>query len=129
MIPVVWAADQIPIATVLADSRGYHLKKVLLHGIVKDVTPLPPYRTGSGFLCWSAYTFKLEDKTGSIDVFVKGVCGAFMNPEQQPPQVREKEEIILEASIFAGYYTEQSVYQSNSVVTALSQGFQRCPPC
>lgn len=128
MVPVVLAADLIPIATVLADPRGYHLKEVTLHGIVREVTLNPPYQLGSE-TCWGAYTFRLEDSTGSIEAFVRGVCSAFMNPAHQPPQVKDGEEITLVASIFAGYYSEESVYRSNAKVAALSRGFRRCPPC
>ena len=129
MILVVWAADLIPIATVVADPRGYHLKEVMFRGTVRGITTLPPYRQGDDGLCWGSYTFKLEDETSSIEVFVRGVCGFFGDPGRRPPQAEDGERIALYASIFAGYYTEEGVYRSNSKVTALSRGFQRCPPC
>ncbi len=128
MIPIVWAVDLIPVATVLVDPSEYHLKAVMLHGITRDVTPLPAYQLKNA-LCWGGYTFKLEDKTGSIEVFVRGICGGSINPQRLPDQILEGDEIILEALIIAGSYDEVNVYRSNGVVTALSQGFRRCPPC
>ena len=128
MIPVVWAVDLIPVATVLADPSEYHLKAVMLHGIARDVTPLPPYQL-KNVLCSQGYTFKLEDKTGSIEVFVRGICGGSLNPQRLPDQILEGDETILEALIIAGSYEEVNVYRANGVVTALSRGFRRCPPC
>ncbi len=125
---VILADDLIPIATVLADPRGYHLKEVMFQGTARDVTPLPPSRLKSA-LCWGGYTFRLEDKTGSIEVFFRGICGGSLNLQRVPDQILEGDQIILEAIIIAGYYNEENVYQSNGVVTALSEKIQRCPPC
>ncbi len=92
------ADDPVPIREVLADPDAYHFRMVSLQGTVRGVTPLPPYTPGPDTTCYGAYTFVLEDETGSMEISVLGICG---RPFMRAPEVVEGESILLVAQIFS----------------------------
>jgi hypothetical protein len=93
-------ADDEPvlIGEVIADPDAHHMRLVLLQGTVRQITQLPPYSPATGTTCYGAYTFTLEDETGSIEIGVLGFCGA---PVLRTPEVREGEPILLKAQILS----------------------------
>jgi len=92
------ADDPVPIGEVVADPDAYHFRMVPMQGTVRQVTPLPPYSPGSETICYGAYTFMLEDETGSMEISVLGICG---KPLLRKPEVTEGETILLVAQIFS----------------------------
>jgi len=92
------ADDSVSIGEVVADPDAYHFRLVSLQGTVRQVTPLPPYTPGPDTICYGAYTFVLEDETGSIEVNVLGICG---NPLPRKPEVADGERILLTAQILS----------------------------
>jgi hypothetical protein len=103
----IWvsAAEPITIQEILDDPKSFHLKQVTLRGIVRNVTPLDPYRVQAGTMCYAAYLFSLEDETSTINVAVYGRCGI---PTVKDPDVDDGQRIELVATIQApshgGYY-------------------------
>ncbi|NOT23817.1 MAG: hypothetical protein HOP22_14000 [Nitrospiraceae bacterium] len=99
------AAEPISIREILDEPKSFHLKQVTLQGIVRNVTPLDPYRVQAGTMCYGAYLFSLEDETSSINVAVYGRCGI---PTVKDPDVDDGQRIELAATIQApshgGYY-------------------------
>ena len=99
------AADPIAIREILDEPRPFHLKQVVLHGTVRNVQPLDPYKLPAGTTCYGAYLFYLEDDTASINVAVFGICGV---PLVKDPDVEEGARVELHATIQApshgGYY-------------------------
>ena len=122
-----WAAyaagqEALPIGTLLANPKSYHMKEVVLRGQAHDIVQLPPYRTTRS-LCWGTYTFVLQDSTGSVPVFVQGACSiGIMNPDVKPRQVTDGEEVTFEASIFVGDYGNGQ-YNPDGKVTAINKAF------
>ena len=90
--------EPVPIGEVIADPDAYHIRIVLLQGTVRRITQLPPYSPASDTTCYGAYTFVLEDETGSIEISVLGFCGT---PVLRAPEVREGELILLKAQILS----------------------------
>lgn len=99
------AAESITIRDILDDPVSYHLKQVVLSGIVRNVQPLDPYKLPAGTTCYGAYLFYLEDETASINVAVFGICGF---PTVKDPDVEDGARVELRATIQApshgGYY-------------------------
>jgi hypothetical protein len=99
------AADPVAIREILDEPRPFHLKQVVLQGIVRNVQPLAPYTLPAGTTCYGAYLFYLEDTTASINVAVFGICGV---PLVKDPDVEDGARIELHATIQApshgGYY-------------------------
>jgi hypothetical protein len=92
------ADDPIPIGEIVADPDAYHFRIVPLQGVVRRVAQLPPYTPGPDTTCYGAYTFMLEDDTGSIEVSVLGICG---RPILRKPEVTDGETILLTAQILS----------------------------
>ena len=92
------AEEPVPIGEVVADPNAYHFRFVPLQGTVRKVTPLPPYAPGSDTICYGAYTFTLEDDTGSLEVAVLGLCG---KPTLRKPEVDDGDVILLTAQILS----------------------------
>lgn len=92
------ADDPVSIGEVIADPDAYHFRTIPLQGTVRKVTPLPPYSPGQGATCYGAYTFTLEDETGSIEISVLGICG---KPLLRKPEVTDGEVILLAAQILS----------------------------
>ncbi|HKQ36026.1 MAG TPA: hypothetical protein VJT11_12035 [Nitrospiraceae bacterium] len=99
------AAEPITIREILDAPKSFHLKQVMLQGIVRDVTPLDPYKIQAGTMCYGAYLFYLEDETSSINVAVYGRCGV---PTVKDPDIEDGQRIELTATIqspsHGGYY-------------------------
>jgi hypothetical protein len=99
------AAESVTIRDILDDPASYHLKQVVLSGIVRNVQPLDPYKLPAGTTCYGAYLFYLEDETASINVAVFGICGF---PTVKDPDVEDGARVELRATIQApshgGYY-------------------------
>lgn len=95
---VALADEPVPIGEVVADPDAYHFRIVPLEGTVRRVTPLPPYSPGKETTCYGAYTFMLEDETGSLEVSVLGICGT---PLLRKPEVNDGERILLKAQILS----------------------------
>ena len=99
------AAESIMIRDILDDPVSYHLRQVVLSGIVRNVQPLDPYKLPAGTTCYGAYLFYLEDETASINVAVFGICGF---PTVKDPDVEDGARVELRATIQApshgGYY-------------------------
>jgi hypothetical protein len=95
----------VPIREVLASPETYHLRLVLLEGIVHNVKPLEPYEQPSGTACYSAYLFRLQDDTGSLSIAVLGLCGV---PLLRDPDVAEGDHVFVKANVQApgrgGYF-------------------------
>ena len=92
------AGEPVPIGEVVADPDAYHFRIVPLQGTVRQVSPLPPYTPGPDTICYGAYTFTLEDDTGSIEISVLGICG---QPVLRKPEVSDGEGILLTAQILS----------------------------
>jgi len=73
-----FANETIAIGTILAHPESYHLQQVTLRGTVLKVRALDPSERpnylGRRIFCPGAFTFTLEDETGSIRVEFLGVC-------------------------------------------------------
>lgn len=102
------ANEPVPITEILTDPEVYHLKLVTLQGTVRQVKALEPYYQSSGAGCYGAYTFVLEDESGTIAVAVLGLCG---NPVMRNPEVAEGETVMIQAHIYApgrfGYFRDK----------------------
>ena len=94
----VLADEPVPIGEVVADPDAYHFRIVSMQGTVRKVQALPPYAPGSDTICYGAYTFTLEDDTGSLEVDVLGICG---KPTLRKPDVGEGDVILLNAQILS----------------------------
>jgi hypothetical protein len=92
------ADEPVSISEVVSDPDAYHFRIIPLQGTVRQVTPLPPYSPGQDTTCYGAYTFTLEDETGSIEISVLGICGT---PLIRTPDVRDGEPIRLMAQILS----------------------------
>jgi hypothetical protein len=93
------AADEpVPIGEVVADPDVYHFRLIPLQGTVRQVTQLPPYAPSPDTTCYGAYTFTLEDESGSMEVEVLGICG---KPLLRKPEVGDGERILLIAQILS----------------------------
>ncbi|HEY6973132.1 MAG TPA: hypothetical protein VI359_02385 [Nitrospiraceae bacterium] len=99
------AGEPITIREILDEPMSFHLKQVTLHGTVRNVTPLDPYKLPAGTACYGAYLFYLEDETAVINVAVYGLCGV---PTVKDPDVEDGQRIELISTIQApshgGYY-------------------------
>lgn len=102
------ASELVPITEILTDPEPYHLKQVRLQGTVRQVKALEPYYQISGSACYGAYTFVLEDGTGTIAVAVLGICG---KPIIKNPEVADGEMVTVRAHIYApgrfGYFLDK----------------------
>ncbi len=86
----------LPIGRILDDPNEYHLTAVILEGTVSDVHALEPYYTPSGAACYGAYTFALNDGTGSLTIDVLGFCGT---PVFRPPPIVAGDRVVVDAHI------------------------------
>lgn len=92
------ADEPVPIGEVVADPDAYHFRIISLEGTVHLVTQLQPYSPTPDTTCYGAYTFMLEDETGSVEVSVLGICG---KPLVREPEVTDGEAIVLAAQILS----------------------------
>ncbi len=102
----VHAEEPVAIGTILKQPESYNLRVVTLQGTVRNVRPFEPYFApfaGQGGRCYGAYTFTLEDASGSIEVFHPALCA----PPIQVPEVPEGDKAMIEAQILGpGQYSE-----------------------
>jgi hypothetical protein len=105
----VHAAETLAIGTILQHPESYHGHVVTLQGTVRNARPFEPYFSpfaGKGGRCYGAYTFTLEDETGSIEVFHPALCG----PPIHVPEVPEGDKALIEAQILGpGQYSEHAL--------------------
>jgi hypothetical protein len=102
------AGESVSIVRIVEDPQTYHLRTVTLQGTVRQVQRLQPYFLADVFMCYGAYRFILDDRTGSIEIGVRGICGtpAMRFPEIIKPEVSEGDRILVDAEIHApGGYT------------------------
>ncbi len=98
-IPVLlWAGEPLTIQQILEEPLVYHLRHVTLHGTVRDVQSLDPYKLPNDTVCYGAYLFRLEDDTGVMPVAVLGICG---KPLVRDPEVEDGARVELSATIQA----------------------------
>lgn len=99
------AEEPISIQQILEEPRVYHLRRVTLHGTVRDVQPLDPYTLPNGTNCYGAYLFRLEDDTSTLSVAVLGICG---KPLVRDPEVEDGARVemsaVIQAPSHGGYY-------------------------
>ena len=102
--------ESVPIIHIVKDPQTYHLMTVTLEGTVRQVQRLDPYFLADVFMCYGAYRFILDDRTGSIEIGVRGICGtpAMRFPEIIVPDVGEGDRVRVDAEIHApgGYSGE-----------------------
>lgn len=102
---LLWAEQPTSIQQILEEPRMYHLRRVTLHGTVRDVTPLDPYKLPNETVCYGAYLFRLEEEAATIPVAVLGLCG---KPTIRDPDVEDGDRVEVSATIQApshgGYY-------------------------
>ena len=102
---LLWAEDPISIQQILEEPKIYHLRRVTMHGTVRDVTPLDPYKLPNETVCYGAYLFRLEEEAATIPVAVLGLCG---KPTVRDPEVEDGDHVEVSAPIQApshgGYY-------------------------
>jgi hypothetical protein len=105
MPALLWAEEPISIQQILEEPKVYHLRRITLHGTVRDVQPLDPYTLPNGTNCYGAYLFRLEDDTSTLSVAVLGICG---KPLVRDPEVEDGARVEVSATIQApshgGYY-------------------------
>lgn len=105
MPTLLWAEEPISIQQILEEPQVYHLRHVTLHGTVRDVQPLDPYKLPNETVCYGAYLFRLEDDTSTLAVAVLGICG---KPLVRDPEVEDGDRVEVSATIQApshgGYY-------------------------
>jgi hypothetical protein len=106
LVPPLSRADEpISVQQILEDPTVYHLRRVTLHGTVRDVQPLDPYTLPNGTNCYGAYLFRLEDDTSTLSVAVLGICG---KPLVRDPEVEDGARVevsaVIQAPSHGGYY-------------------------
>jgi len=110
-----WAEELTNIQQILEDPHVYHLRRVTMHGTVRDVTPLDPYKLPNETICYGAYLFRLEEETATIPIAVLGLCG---KPVVKDPDVEDGDHVEVSATIqspsHGGYYLS---FQGLKVVT------------
>lgn len=88
--------EPTPVAELREYPDRYHLHHVLLHGRARDVRAFDPYKIPAGTVCYGAYSFLLEDETGTIPVIVMGVCGV---PVVKDPDVDDGDTIAVQVTV------------------------------
>jgi hypothetical protein len=100
---LLWAEQPISIQQILDDPKIHHLRRVTLHGTVRDVTPLDPYKLPNETVCYGAYLFRLEEEAATIPVAVLGFCG---KPTIRDPEVEDGDHVEVSATIQAPRHGE-----------------------
>ena len=122
---LVRAGEPVPIGEVVADPDAYHFRLVPLQGTARRVSPLPPYTPGPDTICYGAYTFTLEDETGSIEISVLGICG---QPVLRKPEVNDGEVILLTAQILSPNHLTSASKGEVKRLRAVANSITRIPP-
>ncbi len=92
------AEDPIPIQQILEDPEEFHLSNVFFQGTAQEVKAIDPYKISSGDACYGAYSFDLQDASGTIPILVLGFCGT---PMLRPPPFTDGEKLLVHAHIHA----------------------------
>ncbi|MFO0775301.1 MAG: hypothetical protein U0172_11620 [Nitrospiraceae bacterium] len=90
------SGEPTPVAELREYPDRYHLHQVLLQGTAHDVRAFDPYKVPAGTVCYGAYSFLLEDETGSIPVIVMGRCGL---PIVKDPDVDDGDQVAVQATV------------------------------
>lgn len=93
-LSVANAADPVPIGTILADPDPYQLRPVTVQGRARGLNVLPPHLSLCG-IAFGAYTFKLDDGTGSIAAEAAGNC---RDPNASAPFAND-DPIVVEGTV------------------------------
>lgn len=72
------------------------MHQIFVHGTAHDVRAFDPYKLPAGSVCYGAYSFRLEDETGTIPIIVLGICGV---PVVKDPDVENGD--VLTAQVTA----------------------------
>jgi len=115
----LWAEEPTGIQQILDEPRVYHLRHVTLHGTVRDVRSLDPYKLQDETICYGAYLFRLEDGDATIPVAVLGVCG---KPMLRDPEVEDGDHVEVSATIQAPSHGGQYLSFSGPKVATEQEG-------
>lgn len=88
--------EPTPVADLREYPDRYHLHQVLLQGRARDVRAFDPYKIPAGTVCYGAYSFLLEDETGTMPVIVMGVCGV---PVVKDPDVDDGDTVAVQVTV------------------------------
>ena len=69
----ILASEPVTIGAILASPETYYFREATLQGAARQVKPIGMFSGKCGNV-YDAYTFVLDDGTGSIDVDVGGTC-------------------------------------------------------
>ena len=92
------SGEPIPIADLREYPEQHHLHQVLVRGTVRDVRAFDPYKLPAGSVCYGAYSFRLDDETGTLPVIVMGICGV---PIVKDPEVDEGDVLTAQITVHA----------------------------
>ena len=110
----LFAEEPLAISSILKVPGDYHLQMVTLEGSIQDMEPVQQYRS-MGREC-AFVRFRLEDKTGSIQVLAPGPCGNPGLAAPFTPGFTNGDGVRIEARIEApGYYTGQGLPPGGNV--------------
>jgi hypothetical protein len=108
------SAEVVQIGNITTRPEAYHLRDVQLQGVATHIQALPPtYMTKFGTMCYGAYTFTLDDETGSIVVEVPSMCG---RSQEAVTIIAENQKVSVAVRIEApGYYTGSGIVPPGEV--------------
>ncbi|WP_176697995.1 hypothetical protein [Candidatus Nitrospira nitrosa] len=112
LIGIVSSPEVMPIGKVLENPRAIHMQLVQLEGTVRDIESLKPHEPYQpGDPCFGAYTFNLNDPTGTVRIEVLGHrlnCGTAIGEER--PEVHDGDRVRVEVRIQApGTYIDRMI--------------------
>jgi hypothetical protein len=107
-------AEVVQVGNIMTRPEAYHLKDVQLQGVATHVQALPPaFMSKFGTMCYGAYTFTLDDETGSIVVEVPSMCG---RSQEAVTIIAENQKVSVAVRIEApGYYTGSGIVPPGEV--------------
>jgi hypothetical protein len=110
VVGIVSSSAVMPIGKILENPKAVHLQLVQLEGTVRSIEilkPHEPYQPGDP--CFGAYTFNLDDPTGTLRIEVLGHrlnCGTAIGEER--PEVHDGDRVRVEVRIQApGTYIDR----------------------
>jgi hypothetical protein len=89
-------SNLVTIKEILDRPQSYQLHTVTLHGTVTNLQKVTPYADYNGATFINSSLFTLTDETGSIQVFIQGICCSRI---PLPPEVNEGEAVFVEATV------------------------------
>ncbi len=100
-----FADETIAIGAILANPNRYHLKTVNMRGTAMNIRAIDPAERpnylGRPVFCPGAFSFTLDDGTGSIEVKFLGDCDAPTTTEKRPLPVSDGDNVLIQARIQA----------------------------